>query len=416
MLNKPKIAIVGSGISGISAAYYLDKSFEVTLFEKEPRLGGHTHTVYVQEGETRVPVDTGFIVFNTQNYPNFTKFLHELGVVSVPSDMSFSYHDPLSHFWYSSDFPSGVFSQKRNLVTPRFWRFLQDIKSFKALILHDLHSGHMQDKTLRSYLNQCPVSDYFIERYVLPMGAAIWSCSITEIQDFPAQSYFEFWKNHSLLDTSGRPVWRTVHQGSNAYIQAFVSSFSGDIKCDSHVYSVKREQGRVVLQIRHQPDQYFDHVILATHADQTLRLLDAPTPKEKELLSAWRYTPNHAYLHTDSSVMPPKSSAWASWNVRKSGTGALTMSYYMNRLQVLPTSTRYFVTLNEPPHREDLIIKSIPYEHPFYNENSVRTQPHLSLLHSDQIYFCGSYFGYGFHEDGISSALEVVKRLTQSYA
>lgn len=411
--NKPRIAVVGSGISGISAAYYLDSRCEVTLFEANSKLGGHTNTVTVTElGGNTVPIDTGFIVFNTQNYPNFCQFLNDLNVPYVDSDMSFAYYDPTPTFYYSSDIPFGLFAQKCNLFSRRYWRFLKEITGFNAQTLTDLAKGEiLPTETLGQYLCRRNVTSYFTQRYVYPMGAAIWSCPVQEIAQYPAKRFFEFWRNHCLLNVNDRPVWKTILGGSKSYIAAFKQAFTGKILTSTPVQSIKRNDNTVTLKSEGKTFE-FDKVLIATHADQALKLLADPTDMETALLLPWEYTKNTVYLHTDAAVMPPKKSAWASWCVTRSDSNQLNLSYYMNRLQPLPSKTNYFVTLNEAAHiNRDAIIETIHYTHPKYTFESVNTQDKLSGLNQHNTFFCGSYFGFGFHEDGIASSLNAIKQM-----
>ena len=346
MTSKKNVTIIGSGISGISSAYYLQNDFDVTLIESQHRLGGHTHTVLTHD---KTAVDTGFIVFNLKNYPFFTQFLSDLDVAYQNSDMSFGYYDALSSFWYSSDFPWGVFSQKKHLLSPKFWSFLREINRFNTQVCHDLDAHTMGDLSLDDYLQSIGCSHFFKQSYVLPMGAAIWSCPLSCILSFPAHSFFSFWKNHALLTLGKRPTWKTVKGGSQRYIDAFKAQFNGRILTGCPATSVKRHPHHVTVTLHDHSNIETDYVILATHADQALRLLSDPSTEEKTYLGAWNYSKNTVCLHTDPSVMPPHKNAWSSWLVKKPSNEHthLQMTYYMNRLQRLNASHDYFVTLNQ---------------------------------------------------------------------
>lgn len=413
--NERSVIVIGSGISGLSASFLLDRSYDVTLIEADDRLGGHTHTISVDGADgSSVEIDTGFIVFNTVNYPLFTEFLRRLNVPFQSSDMSFGFYDAAASFWYSSDIPWGVFSQKRHIFSPSYWKFLRDITTFNRCVLADLDSGAMSNKSLGDYCKDLPVGRKLIHAYLLPMGAAIWSCPTSQILTFPAESFFSFWRNHRLLSISQRPTWQTVSGGSRRYIDAFLKQFNGHIRYGSAARTVDRRENDVVVHMANGQTLHADHVVIATHADQALGILANPTMKEQRLLGVWKYTHNTATLHTDHRVMPPRRNAWSSWLVHTtpSDDESLSMTYYMNRLHALNRPTDYFVTLND-----DHVIDSekslaqIRYTHPVFDFPSVNTQAQLNELHDHQVSFCGSYFGYGFHEDGIRSAVDVCKRL-----
>lgn len=407
--------VIGSGISGLSASFLLDRCYDVTLIEADDRLGGHTNTISVNDADGgSVEIDTGFIVFNTANYPLFTEFLRRLNVPFQSSDMSFGFYDAASSFWYSSDIPWGVFSQKRHIFSPSYWKFLRDITIFNRRVLKDLDSGMMLHKSLGDYCKELPVGRMLIHAYLLPMGAAIWSCPTSHILTFPAESFFSFWKNHHLLSISQRPTWQTVSGGSCRYIDAFLKQFNGHIRYESSVRKVDRRENNVAVHLENGQTLHADHVVIATHADQALGMLANPTMKEQRLLGAWRYTQNTVTLHTDHRVMPPRRNAWSSWLVytTPSDNEALSMTYYMNRLQALDRSTDYFVTLNDNDVIDsEKLLSQIRYTHPIFDFLSVNTQAQLNELHDHRVSFCGSYFGYGFHEDGIRSAVDVCERL-----
>ena len=410
---KQRVAIIGSGISGIVAAYLLDKKYDVTLIEASSRLGGHTNTISVEDPvRGKIGIDTGFIVFNLKNYPLFMRFLSCLNVRYQDSDMSFGFWDETQPFWYASDFPKGVFSNYTNIFSIKFWRFLFEIKQFNRMILQDLEQDKIGNLSLKTYLNEKKLTPFFKESYVLPMGAAIWSCPVNQIVEFPAKPFFMFWKNHHLLTIGKRPIWKTVSNGSQQYISQFLNQFHGSIIKGSPVICVKKRQNGVDITLKNKDVLHFDYVMIATHADQALAMLKNPTETQNRLLGAWSYAKNHVCLHTDTTVMPPRRQAWASWLVKHMNNKNLVMTYYMNRLQQLNTPIDYFVTLNHMDTiAKEKIIKVIDYTHPIYDHQSLRSQKELPLLNESPIFFCGSYFGNGFHEDGVRSAVDACKHL-----
>ncbi len=407
-MESKNIAIVGSGISGLSAAYLLSRRHTVTLFESSDRLGGHANTVSTPCGQH---IDTGFVVFNKKNYPYFCKLLNELNVPIVESDMSFAYVDPIQNHYYSSDIPWGIFSKKSTLFSPSFYKFIFSIASFNKESLRDLPK--LSDKeSLNDYLQRKAYSPRLIREYVLPMGAAIWSTSEKNIGQFPAKTFFNFWNHHCLLQTTNRPKWATIKNGSQTYINALINAISITVYCNQAIRRIHRHPTHVTVESYH--GRYdFDCVVIATHADQALRLLDSPTPMEKILLSPWVYTNNQIILHSDCRVAPPAKSAWASWIYTRTCNTVMQASYFMNRLQKLKTPTPFFVTLNSQlPIHSEKIIYTTRYEHPMMTQSSVETQTNLHELNGvKNTYFCGSYFGNGFHEDGIRSAVMVANQL-----
>ena len=409
-----KIAVIGSGVSGIVSSYLLNKKYEVTLFEKNDYVGGHTNTIVIDSGEDAgTSVDTGFIVLNDKNYPTFEKFLEIIGIKTQPSVMSFSFHDEISHLQYSSDLPKGLFAQRRNLFNPRFLVMLSDILRFNKESIRDYHHGLLKTRTLGDYFKRKKYSAQFVHNYVIPMGAAIWSTKPNEMLDFPAATFIRFFENHGLLTLKNRPNWKTVVGGSHAYVKAFLKEFKGKIELKAQISRVIRERDKIILRMNHGASYEFDKVVFATHADEVLPLLEKPTELEKKLLGVWFYQKNLAVLHTDESVMPPNSRAWASWNyVRErnfDGDHPVSVTYYMNLLQSLKAQRKYFVSLNRrKPIVKDRIIREIHYTHPSYTFQSIHAQNELSKLNGVQnTYFCGSYFGYGFHEDAVKSAVQV---------
>lgn len=412
-----KIAVVGAGISGLVAARVLDREHEVTLFEAEERLGGHTNTIEVEESaETVRPVDTGFIVFNDRTYPNFVTLLEQLGVASQRSDMSFSVRCDLTGLEYNGTSLDALFAQRRNLLSPRFLRMVRDILRFhrEAPRILDLPETGL---TLGEMLRVGRYSEGFVEDYIVPMGAAIWSARPETMFGFPARFFIRFFANHGMLSVDDRPVWRTVAGGSHRYVEAILARFTGRVLAGTPVERLERHVTHVELTPRGAEPLRFDEVVLACHADQALSLLADADPLERELLSAFPYPENVALLHTDASPMPTLPKAWASWNYRRPAGDAaagslLVLTYWMNSLQSIPGPVNYFVTLNrEEAVARETVIRRIVYQHPLYTPASIDAQARWQEINGvRRTFFCGAYWGYGFHEDGVRSALAVTER------
>lgn len=405
-----KIAIIGSGISGVYAAHYLSQQHSVTLFEANAYLGGHTDTHNIVLEGQNYPVDTGFIVFNEHRYTYFCQFLRDLGVASQPSDMSFSVMDTQSGLEYNATTLDKLFCQRRNLFNPRFYRMVGDILRFYREAPALLNSPD-DSLSLGAYLQQNHYSDAFIEDHILPMGCALWSGPADVLQQFPVRYFVQFMDNHQMLKIADRPEWRTVVGGSSAYIQAFQQQFKGDIRVHCPVQGVSRNASGVTLK-NSMGESVFDRVIFACHSDQALRLLQAPTESETAILGAMQYQENAVLLHTDASVMPRHPKAWASWNALKfrENQGRCTVTYYMNLLQNLSAPEPLLVTLNcnERIDRAK-ILQSRQYHHPIYTTQSLAAQKRRAEINGqNHTYFVGAYWGWGFHEDGAKSAQEVV--------
>lgn len=416
---KGTVAVVGGGAAGIVSAWELAKAgWSVALFEKDSRLGGHTHTVVVEDGpDAGLPVDTGFIVLNDKTYPGLHRFLAELGVSWRWSDMSFGYHDAQGGLCYAGTTLSGLFAQRGNLLSPSFWSFLAEIRRFGRVAASDLEAGTLEDLTLGAYLRARGFSRAFIDHYAAPMGGAIWSTGPAEMMDFPARTFARFFKNHGLLSLADRPRWQTVVGGSHSYLKAFLARFPGRVERGAGVQSLRRlPGGGVEIRACGREPERFDRAVVACHADEALALLADPSDAERRALGAWRYLDNRTVLHTDESFMPPNRRAWASWNYRREagedGTSGVSVTYDMNRLQGLRSSRRYLVTLN--PRREPRagsVLRELRYAHPAYGFSALRSQAELpSLSGTRDTWFAGSYHGYGFHEDAVQSALAVARR------
>jgi len=409
------IAIVGSGISGLSAAWLLSHAHEVTLFEAAERLGGHTNTIEARTAQgATTPVDTGFIVYNEKTYPNLVAMFHHLGVATRGSDMSFAVSLDAGRLEYGSTDLPALFAQKRNLLRPRFWSMLRDLQRFyreAPKALEDPDEG----ATLGEYLDREGYGVPFQRDHLLPQAAAIWSSDPVAIRAYPFTSFVRFFVNHGLLelDIHARPQWRTVVGGSGAYIPALTRPFSPGIRAKTPVRAIVRGSQGVELQGDAGDLGRFDHVVVAAHAPQALALLAQPTPLEAQLLGAIRYTPNLAVLHTDISLMPRRRSAWSAWNFVGESGGRGEVTYWMNRLQGLTGPETYLVSLNPPkPPAEERVISTQFYEHPLFDQAAVAAQKSLWALQGvGGVWFCGAYFGAGFHEDGLQAGLAVAEAL-----
>lgn len=415
--NRPTVAVIGGGVSGIVAAHLLQKNHEVTLFEQHPTLGGHTNTISIEQGpDAGLAVDTGFIVFNEATYPLFIQLLDELQVPSRETEMSFGFHCRQSGLVYAGNTFNGLFAQRVNLINPRFYGFLLEIGRFGRLATMDLHTGDDLG-TLEDYIARHRFSPFMVDHYLKPMAAAIWSTPTERVGQFPALSFLAFFRNHGLLSLRHRPKWRTVTNGSHSYVQAFVQRFTGTLALGSTIDGIRRVDGGVKLRCADAPTRRFDRIVIATHADQALRLLDDPSAEEQRLLGAWSYETNHTVLHTDTSVLPPLQRAWSSWNFQRQATAGLHprvyVSYWMNLLQGFHAHHQYVVSLNRPDaYPENTVIREITYHHPTYTSGSMATQALLPTLNGvRRTWFCGSYFGYGFHEDAVRSSHQAVTHL-----
>ncbi|OYX36289.1 MAG: NAD/FAD-binding protein [Caulobacterales bacterium 32-69-10] len=409
-----KIAVVGAGISGLSAAWLLSQHHEVTLYEADGRLGGHSHTVDAPSPGGTTAVDTGFIVYNEPCYPNLTALLAHLGVATKPAPMSFAVSMDDGALEYSSAGLAGLFAQKRNLVSPRFGAMLRDLLRFQRTAPGDLADLEGSLISLEDYLLQRGYGPAFRDEHLLPQAAAIWSCSMDKMAGYPAASFIRFYMNHRLLKLDVRPTWRTVEGGSRAYVTALMAQFRGRVELGRPIVGVVRSADGPGVRTADGMLASYDHVVLATHADQALRLLEAPDAQERRLLGAVRYGRNRVVLHRDERLMPRRRAAWAAWNHLghrgEGGEGGVT--YWMNRLQGLP-GPDLFVSLNpsvEP--RAQTIIREDDYEHPIFDAAAIAAQRELWSLQGERdTWFCGAWFGWGFHEDGLQAGLAVAEQL-----
>lgn len=414
--RKLDIAVIGAGISGIAAAYVLQRAHRVTIFERNDYVGGHTRTVVVDDGsESGLPVDTGFIVLNDRTYPLLQKFFAQLGVRLRKTDMAFGYWSPARNFYYAGTGWRGLFAQPKNLGNPRFLRLLFGIVRFMSTTRRCLMEGSLRGMSLGEYLDRHGFSSEVVQWFVLPMAGAVWSTPARKLSAFPAEAFARFYEHHGLLSLTRRPQWFFVHGGSHSYVKAFLKQFQGEVLTRKPVARVFRHEDGVEVMCEDGDRRRFDQVVFAAHADETLSMLENPDPQERALLSAWRYNRNRTVLHTDRMYLPPKTTAWASWNfIDRSTFGSeqeLTVTYYMNRLQALPSRRPYCVTLNPWPHHSPQgELAAFDDTHPMYSFESMNTQDALPLLNGrHHSWFCGAYFGYGFHEDGIRSAVHVAR-------
>ncbi|MCU1761343.1 FAD-dependent oxidoreductase [Pseudomonas sp. 14P_8.1_Bac3] len=407
------IAIIGSGISGLTSAYLLNRHHEITLFEADDRVGGHTHTVDVTVDGRRYTVDTGFIVFNDWTYPNFIRLLGQIGVGFKPTEMSFSVTDPDSGVEYNGNNLNSLFAQRRNLLSPGFWGMLRDILRFNKEAPLDLSEGRIAaDMTLDDYLKAGGYGERFILHYIVPMGAAIWSMSMADMLGFPLQFFVRFFKNHGLLSVSNRPQWCVIEGGSGAYIAPLTASFKERIRLDCPVMRVEREKDGVVIHSAAGRER-FDKVIFACHSDQALKLLADPSAAEQSILAALPYADNEVVLHTDTRLLPSRTLAWASWNYRLGAAGntRAAVTYDMNILQGLQSDTTFCVSLNQSAGiSPSKVLRKFTYAHPQYSLTAVAAQARWEELNGAQhTFYCGAYWANGFHEDGVVSALRVAQ-------
>ena len=405
-----KIGIIGSGISGLSCAYYLHRDHEVHVFERAERIGGHTATVDVAMGGRRFAIDTGFIVFNDWTYPNFIALMDELGVSSKPTEMSFSLSDRDSGLEYAGSNFNTLFAQRSNLLSPRFLGMLRDIVRFNKEAIADLEAGTLSpDMSLGEYLQKGGYGRAFIDYYLVPMGAAIWSADVPVMLDFPLQFFVRFFRNHGLLSVRNRPQWRVIEGGSREYLKPLSDPFSRNIHTGANIEGVRRlEKGAEIRLVGGQVET-FDAVVFACHSDQALAMLDDASAVERDILGAIPYQNNEVTLHTDTRLLPRLERAWSSWNYqRRPDTQRPTLTYNMNILQGLSAPETFCVTLNDReainPHK---ILGQFDYAHPVFTLPGMAAQERWGEINGGSTWFCGAYWRNGFHEDGVHSALRV---------
>lgn len=408
------VAIIGAGVSGLLAARLLSTRHAITVFEAGPRLGGHTHTISTSIESQKFNVDTGFIVFNPSAYPNFTRLLEILRVPTQPTCMSFSVGCEASGLEYASINFNSLFAQRHNLLRPKFWRMLLDISRFFKEA-EEVLQPDFPDETLGEYLRKRRYSDSFLNQHLLPLGAAVWSADTRQIEMFPARMFVQFFKNHGFLSANKRSPWRVVSGGSSQYIAPLVEPFRDRIRLKTPINSIRRLGDCVEIRTADGEQLFYDEVIVALHSASALRILSDPTAQEREILSAIPYQRSDVVLHKDTRLMPRNRRAWASWNFHlpKGGLkpGCPTVTYWMNRLQSLDAPCEFLVTLNRTEDiRPESILGRYEYEHPLFSFDAFRAQARYGEIGgSRRTHFCGAYWGYGFHEDAVRSALRVAQ-------
>jgi uncharacterized protein len=407
-----RIAIVGAGVSGLVCAHMLHHDHELVVFEAGDRAGGHANTVRVETDTGAYDLDTGFIVFNDRNYQGFERLLGELGVATQPSQMSFGVSDGID-FEYNGASLNGLFASRRQAIAPSFHRMIADLVRFNREARRLLASDG--DQSLRDWLAQQRYSSVFVERLIVPQASAVWSADPAQMWSFPARFLVEFFDNHGMLGFRDRPHWRTIAGGSRNYVEALTQPWRGSLRLSTPVTEVRRHPGHVTVSSRGCEPERFNAVVIATHSDQALALLDDPSERERELLGAIHYQPNEAVLHTDRSLLPRRRRAWASWNFHldAGAPGRCTVTYHMNRLQSLRADREFCVTLNRTAAIDpEQIIRTMQYSHPVYTPAGVAAQArHNEISGRNRTHYCGAYWGWGFHEDGVTSAQRVVGEL-----
>lgn len=413
-----RIAIVGAGVSGLVAAHLLQRAHDVVLFEADDYAGGHTHTVRVETEGGAWDVDTGFIVHNDRNYPCFERLLARLGVATQPAAMSFGVADARGDFEYNGASPNGLYAKRSHLVTPWFQRMVADLVRFnrEARRLLADPAGHAPGPSLRAWLEERRYSRPFVERLIVPQAAAVWSADPRQLWSFPARFLLEFFDNHGMLGFRDRPQWRTVAGGSRRYVEAIVRPLGARVRLATPIRAIARHADHVeVAPLRGEPER-FDHVVIAAHGDQALRLLADPSEREHELLGAFPYQRNDVTLHTDRALLPRRRRAWASWNYHlldEREAGRPTVTYHMNRLQSLRADRELLVTLNrDDAVRDEHVLGRFRYDHPVFTARGVAAQRRQHELEAtaEHTSYCGAYWGWGFHEDGVVSALRACER------
>lgn len=411
------VAIIGTGIAGMSCAHRIHKQVDLTLYESQAEPGGHTHTVDLQAGQHPVAVDTGFMVYNETTYPLLTQLFAELGVETYETDMSFGVQYRPDRIEYCGSGLKNLFAQRSNIFRPRFIAMIRDILRFNKLAVGELADPEILELTLEGFVRKHRFSAAFMNYYLIPMTSAIWSTPPDEMLRFPAHTLIRFMYNHGLLGVRTHHQWRTVKGGSRQYRDKLIAPFRDRIRCAAPVTSVRRDEHGAWVRDASGEERQYDKVVMATHADTTLSLLQNPTAKETVLLKAFEYGKNKITLHTDASVLPSRKTAWASWNYRidevDGGSRQASTHYWMNSLQKLHTDKTVIVSVNEPDIVDrSKVAREFTFDHPMFSKKSVDAQFELPLLNENRkLYFCGSYFRYGFHEDGILSGYAAADRL-----
>lgn len=419
-----RIAVIGTGVSGLASSLILDKVADVDVFEKDTRIGGHSNTVDVTTPHGVIPVDTGFIVFNPKRYPNLIGMLDYLNVASEESNMSFALSLDGGRMEYEGS-AMGLVGQPANILRPSYWRMIIDLTRFYRKGMVAVYEGD-DNESLADFITRMRFSDAFVQHHLLPLGAAIWSCPAETMLQFPAKSFMAFMENHQLLDFTGRPQWRTVSGGSRQYIKSILSQLKKPPRTGVHITGLRRHAGGVMLAIAGEGEIWYDRVVMAAHADQSMALISDASDAERDILGAFDFQPNIAVLHSDLSQMPKRRRLWASWNYRTSSgkVGAdiingsekpdnLSVTYWMNRLQNIRQDVPLFVTLNPiDAIAEDKCHATFSYDHPVFDQKAINAQKDLpSIQGQNGLYFCGAWTGYGFHEDGMASAVKIARAM-----
>ncbi|MDG1709281.1 MAG: FAD-dependent oxidoreductase [Emcibacteraceae bacterium] len=415
-IKKKKIAVIGAGISGLSAAWLLSKKHDVTVFEADKHFGGHANTVTALTPDGTIPVDTGFIVCNDRNYPNFLELLEKLKITPHPTEMSFGVSMDKGSFEYAgSSGLKSLLAQRRNIVRPRFWQMVRSIMRFYEES-SKINPREAENITLRDYLEQQKYDSTFLRDHILPMAAAVWSTPSSKVGDFPFTSFLRFCQNHGLLQIKDRPQWFTIPGGSREYVSAIIDQTNARFEINAPIESIRRTNDGVLVTAVGRDSEKFDNILIATHANTALEMLKDADPLEKSILSAFKYARNEAILHSDTRFMPKRKRAWSSWNYIQNDSrdeDKLSVTYWMNKLQPLDTKTPLFVTLN--PHEEpnsDLVHYKKNYDHPIFDLSTLTAQKQLmDIMGHRNVWYAGAHFGYGFHEDGLQSGLFAAEQL-----
>lgn len=412
------VAIIGTGIAGMGCAHLLQHKYDLTIFEKNAYIGGHTNTVSVDEDGKAVYMDTGFMVFNFETYPNLCKLFDEIKAPIKKTDMSFSVQYVPTGLEYCGSGLNGLFAQRKNIFNPGYIRMLMEITRFNKISVEILDKPEYANHSLADYIKEFKFSEEMLLKYLVPMSSAVWSTPMDKMLDFPAVTLIRFFKNHGFLGLNTQHQWYTLQNGSQAYREILIKPFKDKVQVNNGAVSVKRlSNGKAQVTTTNGQQQEFDKVIFAAHANESLSLLFEPTADEQRLLSAFHYEKNKATVHTDESVMPKNKRTWSSWNYRieeRDGKQVPTTIYWMNRLQGVSDKKNYFVSINAIPGTvaQGKLIREIDYEHPLFDVAAIRAQDELHRLNEKgPLYFCGSYFKYGFHEDAYKSAVELCKMI-----
>ncbi|SMF53419.1 NAD(P)/FAD-dependent oxidoreductase [Pseudobacteriovorax antillogorgiicola] len=412
------LAIIGSGIAGMGAAHFLQHDYDITIFEKESYVGGHTNTLFVSEEGEEVAIDSGFMVFNHVTYPNLVRLFKELDVPTKKTCMSFSVKDSPGKLEYCGSGLNGLFRQRRNILRPRFIKMLLSINRFNQDAIDILNDPNYDDVTIEELVEERAYGDDFFDKYLVPMSGAVWSTPPDKMRGFPAKTLIRFFYNHGFLGLNTQHQWYTMEGGSESYKSRLIDPFKERIKLNQNIATVRRSNGKVKLGFKDGSHRIFDKVLFSCHGDQALKLIESPNQQQEQLLSPFKYQKNHVLLHTDRKVMPKIKGVWSSWNYRMEMNHRQEVIpstiYWMNRLQGISKKTDYFISLNDTGIIDDhKVLREIYYEHPLFDQAAVRAQQELQQLNQDDepFYFCGAYFRYGFHEDGFQSAINVSEKL-----